>query len=591
MCSSRSILLFASFCLLFSSVAWAQPGVAPNTPNIMGIYSSPVCDAEFIDNVTPWAQVTAYLVVTHPYNTSLETPVTLVDGFECSIQYSSGLFDLGISFPTDAVNVGSGNGEYIVGFYYPVPVSDDACVVGELTILYANDVGGVEETLSLSPANYPSIPGFMAILDASDSGIFPLEPSSGDWADPVFGINTGPLWSGTTSPGEVIVDPEPDLINAPWTLHGSEGFHQTGIGDQTFLDMDPDFYVLTWGEVHAWSTPAENPVGLNLEHGGSITFQAEYTPKPEIISVSDIPNDQGRQVRLIWYRCFFDRPGFSPTITEYGIYRRQDGIDLDSRDKLEGWDFVGTAPARGDSIYQFVAPTLCDSTIVGGQCLSTFMVSAMTASPLEFFDSDPLSGYSVDNLHPVSPAGFRVAFAHDGNELSWDYPTDPDVDHYLVYRNISLEYPGEEPIAQVMGTTWFDGIDDGSAWDYHYWVVAVDHAGNRSHPTDWENTQVSGVGNNILPKEVALFSAAPNPFNPMTTIKFELPEEQRVRLSIFGIDGKLINTLENGVKSAGSHYTVWKGLDSAGRKVSSGTYVYRLEAGDIQLNQTMTLIK
>jgi hypothetical protein len=68
---------------------------------------------------------------------------------------------------------------------------------------------------------------------------------------------------------------------------------------------------------------------------------------------------------------------------------------------LDGWDYIATVPARGDAIYQYVAPTLCDSSISGGMCWSAFFVSAMTPDPLTYFDSPVDSGYSLDNLAPA----------------------------------------------------------------------------------------------------------------------------------------------------------------------------------------------
>jgi len=72
----------------------------------------------------------------------------------------------------------------------------------------------------------------------------------------------------------------------------------------------------------------------------------------------------------------------------------------------------------------------------------------------------------------------------------------------------------------------------------------------------------------------------PNPFNPSTTIKYELPVNGEVDLSVYNLLGQKVITLVNEWKSAGSFQVVWDGVNSFGRKVSSGVYHYRL-----QLNQ------
>jgi hypothetical protein len=73
-----------------------------------------------------------------------------------------------------------------------------------------------------------------------------------------------------------------------------------------------------------------------------------------------------------------------------------------------------------------------------------------------------------------------------------------------------------------------------------------------------------------------LHQNAPNPFNPSTTIRFELPESGHVRLGVFGADGRLVRDLVNGVLQAGRHAAVWDGRDGAGCMQASGAYFCRL---------------
>jgi flagellar hook assembly protein FlgD len=89
-----------------------------------------------------------------------------------------------------------------------------------------------------------------------------------------------------------------------------------------------------------------------------------------------------------------------------------------------------------------------------------------------------------------------------------------------------------------------------------------------------------------------LHDAAPNPFNPQTTIAFELPNEQAVSLRVFDISGRLVRELVAGeTMTMGRHETVWNGRDNTGRRVASGTYFYRLEAGEYSETKRMALIK
>ncbi len=81
------------------------------------------------------------------------------------------------------------------------------------------------------------------------------------------------------------------------------------------------------------------------------------------------------------------------------------------------------------------------------------------------------------------------------------------------------------------------------------------------------------------PARMPLLGAAPNPFNPRTTITFTLAETQPVQLAVYGLNGRLIRTLGDGTWAAGSHDVVWDGSDQAGAPMPSGVYLVRLVGG------------
>ncbi|MCP4291203.1 MAG: T9SS type A sorting domain-containing protein, partial [bacterium] len=95
----------------------------------------------------------------------------------------------------------------------------------------------------------------------------------------------------------------------------------------------------------------------------------------------------------------------------------------------------------------------------------------------------------------------------------------------------------------------------------------------------------------LTPRVFNLNAAYPNPFNPMTKISFSLPESQEVRLSVYGVDGKLVRTLVNEARSAGLHEVIWNGQNDAGQVQASGLYFYRIEAGPYSQVRKMTLMK
>ncbi len=78
----------------------------------------------------------------------------------------------------------------------------------------------------------------------------------------------------------------------------------------------------------------------------------------------------------------------------------------------------------------------------------------------------------------------------------------------------------------------------------------------------------------------------PNPFNPSTTISFSLPEASEVQLNIYNILGQQVATLVNDVKNAGSYKINWDASN-----LSSGMYIYRLQAGSKVITNRMILMK
>jgi hypothetical protein len=90
----------------------------------------------------------------------------------------------------------------------------------------------------------------------------------------------------------------------------------------------------------------------------------------------------------------------------------------------------------------------------------------------------------------------------------------------------------------------------------------------------------------------ATLSNHPNPFNPRTTIVFDLPRTDHVALQIHDLTGRLVKTLLSGdQKQPGSHRVIWDGTDDRGQAVASGIYLCRLETAEILATRRMVLMR
>jgi hypothetical protein len=92
---------------------------------------------------------------------------------------------------------------------------------------------------------------------------------------------------------------------------------------------------------------------------------------------------------------------------------------------------------------------------------------------------------------------------------------------------------------------------------------------------------LAGVEPRDIPRMTRLVSAYPNPFNPATTIAFELSKSMRVNIAVFDVAGRKVCTLEDGVMSADRHTVTWRGVNDEGARVAAGVYFCRMAAGDV----------
>ncbi len=100
------------------------------------------------------------------------------------------------------------------------------------------------------------------------------------------------------------------------------------------------------------------------------------------------------------------------------------------------------------------------------------------------------------------------------------------------------------------------------------------------------------IGNlNPLPDQYGLNQNVPNPFNPSTVVGYQLPEAGLVRLAIYNLLGQEVRVLVNETKEAGSFTATWDGADELGRRVASGVYLYRIQAGGFSASRRMLLLK
>ena len=319
---------------------------------------------------------------------------------------------------------------------------------------------------------------------------------------------------------------------------------------------------------------------------GADAWVSDYTSKlvqkfttlaPSIAFVSDVRNDQGRQVRLRVKRASGDAPGSGVTIPRYDVFRRIDPLPGQASAsptgiQLAGWDQVGTFPASGESEYFVVVPTLADATAASLE-LSAYMVRAATSDIFTYYDSGAVSAYSVDNLSPLAPGSFMAAFVAGVTQLTWEPSAAADFETFRLHRGASADFvPGPENL--IAATTDIAYADAGPPGGY-YKLTAVDWHGNESPyalVSPGQSTDTPGAP--VI--AFALDGARPTPASGgRVLVHFALPSAEPATLELIDVTGRRVKTRSVGSLGAGRHVINL----AEGEQLGPGIYFIRLTQG------------
>ena len=94
-----------------------------------------------------------------------------------------------------------------------------------------------------------------------------------------------------------------------------------------------------------------------------------------------------------------------------------------------------------------------------------------------------------------------------------------------------------------------------------------------------------------LPESYKLYQNFPNPFNPATTISFDLPNDNLVKINIYNLLGQKVKSLLNLKLTAGTHEIIWDGKNEVGQSVSSGLYLLTIKTGEYSALKKMILLR
>ncbi len=323
---------------------------------------------------------------------------------------------------------------------------------------------------------------------------------------------------------------------------------------------------------------------------------------------ADKPNDWNREDRTM--RTAFGTILILTFMAGPGLVTSAPALDLPA-----DIDYVQcAAPWLNDPMGQ---PGSCSATICSQGTLVTCVAMLLSWVAQEPGNPDPRGlndwlraggGYVGCNLF----WGFVDDYDGNGAGLEWVETVAPGADEWADL-DAELDAVDRMPLVAV--------------WSGGHWVVVYDRIGSSGVPSsylvldsaapysatrtleDYQSAEgtvfrvakfsgtflfgtVSSIAGPGAPGRPSMLRNFPNPFNPCTTVAFDLPEAGIVDLRVYDLTGHLVEVLLSDVIARqGRNEIIWRGTDLTGRIVPSGTYFYRLQAGDYVETKRMTLLK
>jgi hypothetical protein len=332
-------------------------------------------------------------------------------------------------------------------------------------------------------------------------------------------------------------------------------------------------------------------------------FAALGEPEPAIMSLTDVPGDEGGSLALDWSASPLVTPGNVASYS-YRLWRatpvaggalttgdarmaRATTSEPDEAARAGGpvfapefsasstaWEWVATIPADLSPSYSQAVPTAYDSVPGLNPPPTQYMVELRGGPTGGSRFSLPDSARSVDNLPPAAPAPFTGEYAAGEARLHWDPNAEPDFKVYILHRG---DAPGFTPTPLTYLATLTDtGYVDVTGEAHVYQLIAVDVHGNASPASEvvpGGTVDVPGSGVTLA----FLGHLAPNPSRGDVALRFGLARAGGASVDVFDAAGRRVRELARGEFAAGEHLVHWDGRDAEGGVSPAGIYFVRMQ--------------
>ena len=258
-------------------------------------------------------------------------------------------------------------------------------------------------------------------------------------------------------------------------------------------------------------------------------------------------------------------------------------------------DYSGCTPGAGS----ISADPLFADTTAGDYHLAIHSPCIDAGDPNSSYD-DPdgsrgdmgVYGSNSNMDQPSYPKDLRLRLSAGDVILRWDPNPEPDVAWYAVYEDTMDGFiPSGDNFVQLVAAP-NTSFNAGTFADTSFYrIVTIDTDGYASgHSNTTAASLITGI-DDVASYSFQLYQNHPNPFNPTTTIRYEVNERVHVTLTVFDVQGRVVQRLVDTAREPGVYSVQWNGRNSNGENVSSGIYFYRLQAGSEVQTKKMVMLK
>jgi hypothetical protein len=281
-----------------------------------------------------------------------------------------------------------------------------------------------------------------------------------------------------------------------------------------------------------------------------------------------------------WYHYFKTIPDYkiNEDLERFKLETNPDGL----RGLMHGWHKVSPLVNKDTVVaWNNIAPVSFDWVSSALDTINISKTNLTDTYELKWSESKDVDNFNtIDYLISVGVGQLPAEMIYETTDLHPFAPADTSLTIY--YQNIiDIWYPNFAMLSRAtlkFSVSATDGID----------TVKVSGDDRVVFVNRYEYLSTEGEG---VPVEFALHENYPNPFNPTTTLRFDLPEVSDITLTIYNMLGQKVRTFNYQNTSAGYHSIKWDATNDFGEQVGAGVYLYQLQTKDFVKTRKMVLLK